>query len=196
MQAGKLIAAPADTPAPVSKSQSPRISSSQSRCRQLRSWSPRAFLIIAFYLALATRCLFHSTLILCRGAAAQRAASKIHPEEKGPQGNMKPQPRIQCKWLSNMWPAIITTRWSFFLSKSSDFIRYLKKKQQHISQDYLRKEVKMFSHGLKTNLHYLQYCKRYILMEVDLKCRYTLYFCNIIFCSACLIIWPKHTLGT
>lgn len=59
----------------------------------------------------------------------------------------------------------------------------------------MRKEINMCSHGLKTNLHYLQYCKHNILMEVDLKCRYTLYFCNVvIFCSACFnYLTQTHT---
>lgn len=98
MQAVKLSAAPADVPAGVSKSQSPSVSSSQSRCPQLGlTWSPPAILTIDFYLALATGCLFHSTLLPCRGVASQRTTSEIHSEEKGPQGNMKPQPAIECE---------------------------------------------------------------------------------------------------
>lgn len=33
----------------------------------------------------------------CRGVSAEHAASQTLPEEKGPQGNVKPEPRITCK---------------------------------------------------------------------------------------------------
>lgn len=140
-QTAKLGAAPADIPAPASKKQNPSFSSSQSRCQQLLL-SPG--LNMHFYPS------FNSCgggVFPCRGVSAEHAASQTLPEEKGRQGNLKPDSRITCKWLSDAGNAITTKHWRLFLSQSNGFISYHKKSNVRVG---LRKEVKMWSYGLKS----------------------------------------------
>lgn len=146
-----------------------------------------------FHLVLTCIFIHHSTLVLCRGAAAEHTASKTLPEEKGSQGNMKPKPRIKCKWLSDTGHAIITKHWRLFLSKSNGSISYLKKNNVKYITGWSEERGKNVV--LWTEIFNL-ICTICSTANATFSWRYTLYFCNIIFCSACLIRSPKHTLGT